>query len=113
MCRFWGIEAKFKDTFVARKKRHFDKLAEDSRLINAEQPFRFTVFNCLIDVGLEKPWGIFKPYLVYMIKVAKPTNTPSLVEISSQVAPPHRDKILRICAWAIGRVVKGTKGREE
>jgi len=49
MRRLWSIDVKFKDTRVARKKRHFDELAEDSRLINAEQRFRITVFNCLID----------------------------------------------------------------
>jgi len=49
MCRRWSIEAKFKDTCVARKKRHFDELAEDSHLINAEQRFWITVFNYLID----------------------------------------------------------------
>jgi hypothetical protein len=49
MCQLWGIEANFKNTRVAKKKRHFDELAEDSRLINAEQRFRITVFNCLID----------------------------------------------------------------
>jgi Domain of unknown function (DUF4371)/hAT family C-terminal dimerisation region len=49
ICRLWGIEAKFKDTRVTRKKRHFDELAEDTRLTNAEQRFRITVFNCLID----------------------------------------------------------------
>jgi len=48
MCRIWGIEAKLKDTRVARKKRHLDELAEDSRLKSAEQRFRITAFNCLI-----------------------------------------------------------------
>ena len=30
ICQLWGVEAKFKDTRVARKKRHFDELAEDT-----------------------------------------------------------------------------------
>ena len=47
--RRWGIEAKFKDTRLSKTKRHFDELAEDSRLTNAEQRFRINVFNCLID----------------------------------------------------------------
>lgn len=49
ICRRWGIEPKFKDTRVPRTKRHFDELAEDSRLTNAEVRFRINVFNCLID----------------------------------------------------------------
>ena len=49
ICQLWGVEAKFKDTRVARKKRHFDELAEDTRLTNADERFRVTVFNCLID----------------------------------------------------------------
>jgi len=31
----------------------------------------------------------------------RPTNTPSLVEIGSQVALPHNDKRLRFYAWGI------------
>ena len=34
---------------MAKKKRHFDEFAEDIRLTNAEQRFRITVFNCMID----------------------------------------------------------------
>ena len=49
ICRRWGIEPKFKDTRVSRTKRHFDELAEDSRLTNAEERFRVNVFYCLID----------------------------------------------------------------
>ena len=39
ICRLWGVEAKFKDSRVVRKKRHFDELAEDTRLTNSEQRF--------------------------------------------------------------------------
>jgi hypothetical protein len=51
ICRLWGVEAKFKkkNSRVVRKKRHFDELAEDTRLTNPYQRFRITVFNCLID----------------------------------------------------------------
>lgn len=34
---------------MAKVTSHFDELAEDTRLANAEQRFRITVFNCLID----------------------------------------------------------------
>lgn len=47
--QLWGVEAKFKDTRVSKKKRHFDELSEDSRLTNPEARFRINVFNCLID----------------------------------------------------------------
>jgi len=47
--RLWGVEAKFKDSSVVRKKGHFDEFVEDTRLANPEQRFRITVFNCLID----------------------------------------------------------------
>ena len=36
-------------TTCGKKKRHFDELAK-TRLTNAEQHFRITVFNCVIDV---------------------------------------------------------------
>ncbi len=49
ICHLWGVEPKFQDTRVSKKKRHFDELAEDTRLTNAEQRFRITVFNCVID----------------------------------------------------------------
>src|SRR5664279_2500458 len=49
ICRLWGVEAKFKDTRVSKKTRHFDELSEDSRLTNPEARFRITVFNRLID----------------------------------------------------------------
>ena len=49
ICRLWGVDPKFQDIRVAKKKRHFDELAEDTRLTNAEQRFRITVFNCVID----------------------------------------------------------------
>lgn len=50
ICRLWGVEPKFQDLRVAKKKRHFDELAEDTRLTNAEQRFQITVFNCVIDI---------------------------------------------------------------
>ncbi len=50
ICRRWGIDPKFQDIRVAKKKRHFDELAEDTRLTNAEQRFRIMVFNCVIDI---------------------------------------------------------------
>ena len=46
-------------------------------------------------VGLEKPLEIFKPFLVNLITSAKPTNTPNLVGIGSQGAPPHSGEMSR------------------
>ena len=40
---------------------------------------------------------IVEPFLVYVITSVKPTNTPILVEIGSQGAPPHSGEISRFC----------------
>jgi len=48
-------------------------------------------------VGLEKPLGIFKPFLAYVITSARSTNPQNLVEIGSQGAPPHIGEIYRFC----------------
>jgi len=67
------------------------------------RPFGFLLGNIHISTCLPgKPLGIFKPCLVYVITLPRPTNTPSLVEIGSQVTPPRGDDILSFCALAIG-----------
>ena len=48
-------------------------------------------------VGLEKPMETLKPFLVYVITLLRPTNTPKLVEIGSQGAPPYSGEMSRFC----------------
>ena len=73
------------------------------------RPLAFHRETCVFTpVGLEKPLAIFEPFLVYVIsalaildivndltcvinhvtiRLVRPTNTPNLVEIGSQVVP--------------------------
>ena len=44
-------------------------------------------------VRLEKPMKIFDSFLIYVIMLLRPTNTPNLIEVGSQVAPPHRGEM--------------------
>ena len=48
-------------------------------------------------VGLEKPLEILKPFLAQVITLVRLTNTPNLVEIGSQGAPPHSGEISHFC----------------
>ena len=48
-------------------------------------------------VGLEKLLRIFKPLLVHVITLVRPTNTPNLIEIDSQELPPHSGEVSRFC----------------
>ena len=41
--------------------------------------------------------GNCKPFLVHVITLVRPTNTPNLVEIGSQGAPPHSDEVSHFC----------------
>lgn len=80
--RRWGIKAKFKDKRVSKTKRHFDELAEDSRLTNAEQRFRINVFNCLIDTVTSQLTQRFTQmnYLVTKFSIPFPHVLSSTVE---------------------------------
>ena len=41
----------FAEKRIANRKRHFDELAEDSRLINSEDCFRVNVFYKILDIA--------------------------------------------------------------
>ena len=49
ICHLWGVEPKFQDKRLIRRKRHFDELSEDTRLTDVEMRFRVTVYNPIID----------------------------------------------------------------
>ena len=62
------------------------------------RPLAFYRETCVFPpVVLEKPMEILEPFLVYVITSVRPTNTPILVEIGSQWAPPHSGEISRFC----------------
>ena len=48
-------------------------------------------------IGLKKPLKIFKQFLVHVIMLVRPTNSPNLGEIGLQVAPPHNGEMSRFC----------------
>ena len=62
------------------------------------RPSAFYRETCVFPpVGLEKPIEILKPILAQVITLVRPTNTPNLVEIGSQGAPPHSGEISHFC----------------
>ena len=62
------------------------------------RPLAFYRETCVFPpVVLEKPMAILEPFLVHVITSVRPTNTPILVEIGSQGAPPHSGEISRFC----------------
>ena len=46
----WGVKPAFKEKRQSKHKRHFDELAEDSRLTGAEDCFRVNVFYAMLDI---------------------------------------------------------------
>ena len=63
------------------------------------KPLAFYRETCVFPpVGLEKPLEIFKPFLLYVIALVRPTYKPNLVKIGSQVmAPPRSGEISQFC----------------
>ena len=52
---------------------------------------------------MEKPLGIFEPFLVHVITSARPTNMPKMVEIGSQGAPPRSGEMYRSEERRVGK----------
>ena len=50
----WGSQTQFDVPRARKVKRHFDELAEDSRLSDAESNFRVTVFYACLDIIIEQ-----------------------------------------------------------
>ena len=50
-------------------------------------------------VGLEEPLNILKPFLAQVNTLMRTTNTPNLVGIGSQGAPPHSGELSRFCVF--------------
>ena len=78
------------------------KIAESIASVWRRYIYRLLAFfreTCVfLPVGLEKPLKIFKPFFgIYVTKSVRPTNTPNLVEISSQVASPRSGELSRFC----------------
>ena len=62
------------------------------------RPLAFYRETCVFPpVGLEKPLEILKLFLVQVMTLVRPTNTPNLVEIGLQGAPPDSGETSRFC----------------
>jgi hAT family C-terminal dimerisation region len=50
VCNKWGVAPTFEQKRKSKRKRHFDELAEDSRLTDPEDCFRINVFYAVLDI---------------------------------------------------------------
>ena len=60
ICKQWGLLTNFADKHVIKRKRHFDELAEDSRLAGPEDCFRISVFNAVLDIVISQMQNRFQ-----------------------------------------------------
>ena len=74
--------------------------SQASAVAHGNRPLAFyRVTGVFQPVSLEKPMEILEPFLVYVITLKRPADTPNLVNIGSQGAPPHSGEMSRFCAF--------------
>lgn len=81
-CMTWGVVPSFAQKRKSKRKRHFEELAEDSRLTDPENCFRVNVFYKMLDIASNQITSRFEAItaVVEKFSVLNPVNLTRLDE---------------------------------